>query len=143
MSELVKIAAVQMDVDIGRPETNLDRISSALRKASSQGAKLVAFPECALTGYCFDSIEEAVPYAERLPGKYTSRLVELCRETDAFAVVGLLEADHGRLFNSCVLLGSKGLLATYRKVHLPFLGVDRFATRGDQPFRVWRAGDLQ
>src|SRR5262249_43030791 len=40
------------------------------------------------------------------------------------------------LFNACTLIGPAGLIATYRKVHLPFLGVDRFTTPGDQPFAV-------
>src|SRR5437867_686487 len=135
MTQPIKIAAVQMDVDLARPDTNLDRIAAALRTAAKEGAKLVAFPECAVTGYCFESLEEALPHAEKIPGKHTSRLVDLCRETSAFAVVGLLEAAGQRLFNACVLVGPSGLIGSYRKVHLPFLGIDRFATKGDQPFR--------
>lgn len=143
MPQPIKIAAVQMDIDLGRPEANLDRISAALRKAAKEGAKLVAFPECALTGYCFDSLDEAKPYAEKLPGKHTSRLLQVCRETGASAVIGLLESDGERLFNACVLLGPNGLIGSYRKVHLPFLGIDRFATPGDQAFRVWEVGGLR
>jgi predicted amidohydrolase len=34
------------------------------------------------------------------------------------------------------LTGPSGIVAVYRKVHLPFLGVDRFTTSGSEPFRV-------
>ena len=38
-----------------------------LEKAARTGAKIVVFPECALTGYCFTSREEAWPLAETVP----------------------------------------------------------------------------
>src|SRR5262249_5376315 len=48
-----------------------------------------------------------------------------------------------RLFNACALVGPTGLVASYRKVHLPLLGVDRFATPGDRPFAVHDLGGLR
>jgi predicted amidohydrolase len=61
------------------------------------------------------------------------------------AVFGLLERDegNGRLYNACALVGPRGLVAVYRKIHLPFLGVDRFATPGDRPFAVHDLGGLR
>jgi predicted amidohydrolase len=35
------------------------------------------------------------------------------------------------------------VVATYRKVHLPFLGVDRFTTPGDQPFAVHETAGMR
>ena len=35
-----------------------------------------------------------------------------------------------------MLVGPDGLIGTYRKTHLPFLGVDRFVTPGDE-FQVF------
>ncbi|HJT31887.1 MAG TPA: carbon-nitrogen hydrolase family protein [Pirellulales bacterium] len=143
MSSPIKIAGVQIDVAIGDRELNLSRIESALRETAKHGARLTVFPECALTGYCFDSLAEAKPFAEPIPGPSTQRLSQLCGELDAFAVYGLLEADGQRVFNAAVLLGPSGVVASYRKIHLPFLGVDRFTTPGDRPFVVSRAGDLR
>lgn len=139
----VKIAAVQMDVRLGDVERNRSRIGETLRETAARGAWLTVFPECALPGYCFESLEEARPHAEPIPGPSTNELVELCREADAYAVVGMLEADGERLFNACVLLGPGGVIASYRKVHLPFLGVDRFTTLGDRPFAVSEIGPLR
>ena len=44
---------------------------------------------------------------------------------------------HQTVYNSAVLIGPDGLVGTYRKAHLPLLGVDRFTTPGDTGFQVW------
>jgi predicted amidohydrolase len=46
-------------------------------------------------------------------------------------VCGLLEVDGADLHNAAVLVGPDGLIGSYRKTHLPFLGVDRFTRAGD------------
>jgi predicted amidohydrolase len=139
-----KIAAVQTDVRLGQPAHNLDVIRKGLGEAAGRGARLVVFPECALTGYAFESREEALPLAQPLPGPATETLAADCRALGAFAAVGLLERGAGgELFNSCLLVGPSGFVAGYRKVHLPFLGVDRFTTPGDRPFAVHDLGSLR
>ena len=143
MADLIRIAASQMDVAFSDPVANRAAMSQALATASSQGARLTIFPECSLAGYCFESREEARPWAETVPGPSCEELSAVCRRLDAFAVVGLLERDGDRLFNACVLLGPGGLVGSYRKIHLPYLGVDRFTDPGDRPFAVYEAGGLR
>jgi len=138
-----KIAAVQMDIAFADKAKNLEAIRARLREAADKGAKLVILPECALPGYCFESKDEAMPHAEPIPGPSTRTLAEDCAKRNVFAVVGLLETASGKLYNACTLIGPKGILATYRKIHLPFLGVDRFTTPGDQPFAVHDLGGLR
>ena len=135
-----RLTAVQLDVALMDVERNLARMSEWTRKAAAESADLVAFPECAATGYCFDSLEEALPYAEPIPGPATDRMVEVARETGAAIVFGLLEREGDAIYNACVLVSPAGLLGAYRKIHLPYLGIDRFATPGDRPFAVhdWR-----
>jgi predicted amidohydrolase len=139
------MAAVQIDCRLGDKAANLENIRAQLREAAAAEAQLVVFPECALTGYCFESKAEAWPHAEPVPGPSTERLAADCRELGVWAVVGMLEARpaDGALFNACVLIGPTGIRATYRKIHLPFLGVDRFTTPGDQPFAVHDLGGLR
>src|SRR5215469_7251945 len=137
----MKVAGVQMDVVFADRQANLARIVDRLRETARAGAQLTVFPECALPGYCFESIAEARPHAEPVPGPSTLRLAEICRELATYAVVGLLEVDGERLFNAAVLVGPEGVVAGYRKVHLPYLGVDRFTTPGDRPFAVHAAGE--
>lgn len=140
-----KIAAVQMDCRLAAKEQNLAAIQAKLREAAGKGARLVIFPECILTGYCFTSKDEAWPHAEPIPGPSTEILRQDCRELGIWTAVGMLEARpaDGALFNACALVGPDGVAATYRKIHLPFLGVDRFTTPGDQPFAVHDLGGLR
>ncbi len=138
-----KIAAVQMDCAFADKTKNLDTIRARLREAADNGAQLVIFPECALPGYCFESQEEARPHAEPIPGPTVHTIAADCAKLNVHAIVGLLEAAGEQLFNAGTLIGPAGVVANYRKIHLPFLGVDRFTTPGDQPFAVHDLGGLR
>jgi predicted amidohydrolase len=138
MKDKVKIAAVQMDPKLKKKEENLEKIQLKARDAATESAELIIFPECALTGYMFNSRKEAVASAEPIPGPATERLSALCHELSVHVVVGMLEVDGDRCFNIAVLMGPQGLVGKYRKTHLPFLGVDRFLDHGNNPFRVYR-----
>lgn len=140
---MFKVAGVQMDVRFGEREKNLARMEEALGEATRQGARLVVFPECALSGYCFENLAEARAHAEPLPGRSVNHLAQACRKLDVFAVMGLLEQDGDRTFNAAALVGPEGLIGSYRKIHLPYLGVDRFTTPGDRPFGVWPTGEIK
>jgi predicted amidohydrolase len=131
-----RIACVQMDVAIGNVEENRRRIITRLREAAASGARLVIFPECALTGYCFDSLAEAAPFAEGLDGASARVISDGCREANTHAVVGFIERAGDSFYNAAMIIGPTGVVGAYRKVHLPFLGVDRFLTPGDRPFEV-------
>jgi predicted amidohydrolase len=140
-----KIACVQMDCRFGEKACNLEAVRTGLRAAAGQKAQLIAFPECALTGYCFTSKAEALPLAEPIPGPATEAVSADCRRLGVWAVFGLLELDgpSGNLYNACALVGPDGEVSSYRKIHLPCLGIDRFATPGDRPFAVHDLGGLR
>ena len=139
MSDKVKIAAVQMEPKLMKIGENLESILSAVRKAADNQADLIVFPECSLTGYIFSSRQEALPFAETIPGPSTEKVISLCRELKVYVIFGLLEKEGDRLFNAAAFVGPQGLIAGYRKNHLPFLGVDRFVDPGDKPFQVHQA----
>jgi len=132
-----------MDVAFADVPTNLRRMQDRLTETAGAGAALTIFPECALTGYCFESSAEAMACAQSIPGPATEALSATCRQLNTHAVFGLLEADGERLFNACVLIGPDGLVARYRKAHLPSLGVDRFTTPGEGPFAVHEVAGLR
>lgn len=143
MPPVSRIAVVQMDVSLGDVPRNRDVILARVAAAAKLGASLVIFPECCLTGYCFDSLAEAEPHAESIPGPSTDAISEACRTRNVHAVIGMLEQDGPRIYNAAVLCGPDGVVARYRKVHLPYLGVDRFTTPGDTPFDVYQVGELR
>lgn len=122
----VKVAAVQMEPKLMDTTENLNRMKSMTREAASRGADLIVFPECSLTGYVFHGRTEAISYAETIPGPSSEELAQLCRELQVLVMYGLVERNGGRLYNAAALTGPQGLIAGYRKNHLPFLGLDRF-----------------
>jgi predicted amidohydrolase len=143
MPDVTKIALAQIDIAFADREKNLARMIALVQATAARGAKLTVFPEAALAGYCFDSLEEARAHAEPIPGPSTRRLAGVCRELGVFVVYGLVEAAGERVFNACALVGPDGVVGAYRKIHLPFLGVDRFTTPGDRPFAVHEAAGLR
>jgi len=133
----MKVAAVQMDVEILQKQGNLEKILANLEAAALAGAEIVVFPECALTGYCFASKEEADPVAEPVPGPSTEKLWAAAKSLGCTAVVGMLERDGDRIFNVAAVVTPQGIAGTFRKLHLPYLGIDRFVALGDRPFPVF------
>ena len=121
--EEFRVSAVQMDVRLGEKDANLERMDSFARLAVSEGAALVVFPECTLTGYCFESREEGSEFAEPVGGPAVESMTGLCRELDILTVFGFLESEGDSLYNSLALVGPDGLLGSYRKAHLPHLGI--------------------
>src|SRR5437899_2548092 len=76
---VVHAAVVQMDVRIGENDANLRRVLEFLGEAAGNGAKLVVFPECALSGYCFSSLDDARPWADGGPSNRLKAFAEECR----------------------------------------------------------------
>src|SRR3954452_19646184 len=129
----MRVAVAQMEPKLAEPAQNLDVALARLEEAAAAGAQLLVLPECAIPGYMFDSAEEALPYAEEIPGGLTTEAFEReCARLTIHAITGLLERDGDTLYNSAILVGPDGLIGSYRKTHLPFLGVDRFVTPGDE-----------
>lgn len=135
----MRVAAVQMDIKILEKDRNLAKVLENLEAAARAGAKIVVFPECALTGYCFASRDEAWPLAETVPGPSTVKLAEAARRLAVTMVAGLLEREGDRIYNSAAVIGPEGVLGAYRKIHLPYLGIDRFVALGDRPFTVFES----
>jgi len=128
-----RVAVVQMDPQRGDRAANRRVILERLAETAAAGAELTVFPECALSGYVYESAEEALPAAETVPGETSEAVMEACRRHDTYAIVGLLERDPATnaIYNSAFVAGPGGLIANYRKCHLPVLGIDRFVASGD------------
>jgi len=137
MTDKVKIAAVQMDIKFKENKSNLDKVLRYIKEAAGNGSNLIVFPEACISGYVYTSLEEAIPYMETIPGPSTNAVADLCRELDVYVIFGLLEKEGDKCFNTAVLIGPKGLIGKYHKIHLPYLGIDRFVDPGDKPFQVW------
>lgn len=132
-SEL-RVTVVQMGATHDTQE-NLSGILSAIKTAAADGSQLIVFPECILSGYMYQSLEEVQAHAVGLDSVEIRTVGKACAEHGVHVVLGLLEAGAaGTVHNSAVMFDSSGDIVTcYRKVHLPFLGADRFVTEGTFP----------
>lgn len=133
----MKIAVVQMDVVFANKQANLEKALAQFNAAAQAGAGIAIFPECALTGYCFESLEEARPLAEPVPGPSTETFAGLAHKLGCTAVVGLLESSGNSIYNAAAVVAPDGVRPAFRKLHLPFLGIDRFVTPGDRPLEAF------
>lgn len=120
----IRIGAAQFEPRDGDKEYNLGRIGDLAQEAVSQGANLVCFHECCITGYTFlESLsgDEVVDLAEPVPaGPSTRRLISLAAELETPLAAGLLEADGDEVRNTYVVVTGDGLAAKYSKLH-PFI----------------------
>jgi predicted amidohydrolase len=128
----MRVAVAQIEPTLGEPARNLELCLARLEDAAAAGAQLLVLPECAIPGYVFESVEEALPYAEEIPGPSTLALGTACAGLGVHVVCGLLERHGEGVRNAAVLVGPDGLVGAYRKTHLPYLGIDRFVTPGDE-----------
>jgi predicted amidohydrolase len=136
----ITVAGIQFDPKIGLVRENRVRILGLIDEVAAQGAQLAVLPECALSGYVFDDLDEARGASERVPGPSTEAIAATCKQLGVYAVVGMLEEMGDALYNSAVLCGPEGLVGVYRKTHLPFLGVDKMTALGPDPYRVYDTG---
>lgn len=121
-----------MDIKLADPKSNVETMRDYLRQTTDAGTEITIFPECTLSGYCFESFEEAFEVSESISdGPSIKAMMLACRELETHAIFGFLERDGERIFNTAICTGPSGLVASYRKVHLPTLGVDNFTTPGE------------
>jgi predicted amidohydrolase len=123
--EPIKIATAQFENRSGDKQFNLSRIQRLSEQAASNGARVISFHECSITGYSFArklSFSQLLELAEPVPeGKSIIRLQEIARDLDIAILAGLFEKDNDdNIFKACVCVDKTGLIAKYRKMH-PFI----------------------
>ncbi|MFX1474634.1 MAG: nitrilase-related carbon-nitrogen hydrolase [Promethearchaeota archaeon] len=116
----MKVAAAQTHPRFGQPEENRLITRRFCRRAAQQDVRLIVFPELCITGYNFSSKKALVRLAEPVPNGPTTQLwLNLAKAHRLIIVGGLAELDDkGQIFNSAVVVGPKGFLGCYRKLHL-------------------------
>lgn len=130
MSNIVTVAVAQVPAKLGDVRANLDAMDGHLRDTVARDAKLLVLPECYLSGYMFADRASAAAGAISAGGSEIREIVALCAKHDVEVIVGFLEADGDKLYNSAAVVGASGVIGVHRKRHLPFLGADRFV---DEP----------
>ncbi|MGC9135347.1 carbon-nitrogen hydrolase family protein [Caldivirga sp.] len=136
---MLRIHLIQYASKLGDPEYNISRLREyAKRNCRGDGNDVLITPELYVSGYM--SKDLLLQIAEPLDGDSISELTEIAREGKCTIVTGIAERDKdtGVVYNSAVAVGENGLVAFYRKRHLPSYGVfdeSRYfgIGRGDAP----------
>lgn len=144
----LKIATAQFEHKSGDKKYNLSVIEELAGKAAADGAQVIAFHECSITGYTFArnlSKEQMLDIAELIPsGESILELTAIAARYNIAILAGLFEKDaEGNLFKAYVCVDQSGLVAKFRKLH-PF--INPFLTPGDEycifELYGWKCGIL-
>ncbi|WP_121356980.1 nitrilase family protein [Flavisolibacter nicotianae] len=146
--ETLKMATAQFEHRSGDKEYNLSVIDRLSRQAASEGAQVIAFHECSVTGYSFArhlSKEQLLAVAEPVPdGPCVQRLAALAKKNKIAVLAGLFEKDADeKIYKTYVCVDPNGFVAKFRKLH-PF--INPHITPGDSycVFELcgWKCGIL-
>ena len=124
----MNVAAVQLRPEFGNIARNVARIVELF---SSKDADLYVLPELALSGYLFESTDEALSLSQAPGAPEFDPIADVGREKGAAVVVGFAERAGSAVFNSALLIAPDGRRATYRKIQL-FWGEKAIFEPGDR-----------
>ena len=144
----IKIATAQFENKSGDKEYNLSVIDRLSEKAAKEGADVISFHECSITGYTYArrlSLDQMLEIAEYIPeGESIYRLQQIAEKNKITILAGLFEKDaQGDIFKAYVCVDKSGLIAKHRKLH-PF--VNKNIKPGDEytvfDLLGWKCGIL-
>ncbi len=112
------VAAYQMLVT-PEPRVNHAKIIRAVEKAASAGAKMIAFPECALSGYPPLHYESPADIDIGLISELNEQVHRVAADARIWVILGTITGGRHELLNSALVISDKGALAgRYDKLHL-------------------------
>ena len=114
----VKVAAASPELRVADPSYNAGKIVDLIRKAESQGVKVLVFPELSITGYtCGDLF-----FQKRLQQSADDALLSIVKDSvssDALIFVGYPFLLRGKLYNTAAVINRGKVLAIIPKRNLP------------------------
>jgi NAD+ synthase (glutamine-hydrolysing) len=139
---MLRIALAQVNPCVGALSSNADKIIANIKKAKSNGADIVVFPELALAGYPPEDLLLKPHFIEE-----NLRCLKLikneCKGISAF--IGFADKFKDKIYNSCAFIQDGNIRDIYHKIYLPNYGVfdeKRYFTGGETlsfyAFGGWR-----
>src|SRR5438105_15863090 len=118
--DTTKIALIQMRC-AAEPERNFARAVEFIRDAAKKHAQIVCLPELfRLQYFCQTENHSNFALAEEVPGRSTSVLGDIARETSVVIVASLFEKRSAGVYHiTAASIDTNGkLLGKYRKMHI-------------------------
>lgn len=112
-----KIATCQMNV-VDNKDTNIEHAIQLIKKASSNGAKLITLPEMFNTPY--DNSKFIEYCEEETTSKTLNSMQDIAREENIYLQSGSIpEKESNHLYNTAYLINPKGkIIGKHRKMHM-------------------------
>jgi len=115
---MTRIDCHQIAPVIGDRAANQAKALTAISTSAAAGADIILLPELVLSGYMFESAQEARALAvtpdDAIFGEWADAAGGASLVVGGFPELG----EDGNLYNSAALLDRDGVIAIYRKVHL-------------------------
>lgn len=113
----MKIALIQFAPVFGDLKSTIESLKGLFYRAKE--ADLVVLPELANTGYNFASREQALAVSETVKESIFLDFIKAsCFQYNFALATGFSEKEGDKLYNSAILMNKKGVIGTYRKLHL-------------------------
>ena len=111
-----KLAMIQMKVEGGKLENNLERAVNRIAEAAKNEAKIALLPETMDLGWTHPSAKEL---AGEIPGgKACNILSKAAKDHSIFLCAGLTERDGDNIYNSAVIINPEGkIILKHRKLN--------------------------
>lgn len=135
----MKVGYIQTSPIFGEKEQNFKQIGKLLTDVK---ADLIVLPELFATGYTFISKEEASSLAEDHDGETAQFLMGIAQMTGAVIVGGYIEKEGEKFYNSAMIVSSKGVIGSYRKIHLYYKEKFWFSP-GDKSLKIYEIGGIK
>jgi len=111
----LNVAAVQFR-STDNLSDNVKRHCDYIRSCAKNGARVVIFPECSMTGYSKEAIDKATP---ALLTEAEATIGAACKEANVYAIVGSPTKTDTGLFNSALVFTPEAkIIERYHKVQL-------------------------
>ena len=112
----MRIGMIQLLVEGGEAERNLQRAEKYIRKAKEAGCALALLPETMDLGWTHPSAYEE---AENIPGRRSDFFCALAKELKIWICLGLTEKKADLRYNTALLITEEGeIILTYHKINL-------------------------
>lgn len=113
----LRVGACQTREILADPEAALTCIEDFARLGADHDVHLLLFPECFLQGYLANQ-DHIGRHALDLCSPEFAAVLRRLEPIDATVVVGLIETEQGRYFNTAAVITHGQLTGRYRKTHL-------------------------
>lgn len=142
MGDRLRIAMCQINPIVGDLNGNKEKIKIFIKKATSNEADIVCFPELAITGYP----PEDLVLKPHFVNKNLEIIDEISHEVGKIIVVcGFIDMEEDRLYNAAAVMFNGIICGVYHKRLLPNYGVfdeKRYFKPGGEPI-VFKYGPIK